>query len=58
MGAKLLRVRFNNVDGFLKVYDGARYLVLFSPERYDAIYDRIWYFISEKIGVIHIILYL
>ena len=41
MGAKLLRVRFNNVDGFLKVYDGARYLVLFSPERYDAIYDRI-----------------
>ena len=34
---------FDKVNGFIKVYDGSRYLVLFGPERYDAIYDRIKY---------------
>ena len=26
--AKLLRIRFDEVDGFIRVYDGTRYLVL------------------------------
>ena len=43
MGAKSLRIRFDKVNGFIKVYDGIRYLVLFGPERYDAIYDLIKY---------------
>ena len=50
IGAKPLRIciRFDKVDGFIKVYDGTRYLVLFGPEKYEAIYNRIRYFISQK----------
>ena len=48
MGAKPLRIRFDKIDEFIKIYDGTRYLVLFSPERYDRIYDRIRYLLSEK----------
>ena len=32
MGAKPLRITFDNVDGFIKIYDGTRSLVLFGPE--------------------------
>ena len=42
MGAKPLRIRFNKIDGFIKIYNGTR----FGPERYDAIYDRIRYLIK------------
>ena len=50
MGAKPLRIWFVKIDGFIKIYDGIRYLVLFGSERYNAIYDRINNFISEKSG--------
>ena len=30
IGAKPLHIRFNKVDGLIRVYDGTRYLVLFS----------------------------
>ena len=43
IGTKPLRIRFDKVDQFITVYDGNRYLVLFGPEKYDAIYDRIRY---------------
>ena len=33
--------------------DGIRYLILFTPERYNAIYDRSNYLISEKSGIIY-----
>ena len=29
MGAKTLRITFGKIDGFIKVYDGIRYLVIF-----------------------------
>ena len=29
MSAKPLRIRFDEIDGFIKSYDGIRYLVLF-----------------------------
>ena len=48
MLAKPLRISFDKIDGFIKIYDGTRYLILLSPERYDAIYDRIGYVVSEK----------
>ena len=41
IGPKPLRISFNNTDGFIKIYDGTKYLVLLSPEKYDAIYDKI-----------------
>ena len=37
LGAKPLRIWFEKVDGFIKMYDGIRYLILFGPERYHAI---------------------
>ena len=44
--AKSLSIRFDKVDGFIKIYDGTRYLVLFAPEKYNAIFNRIKYLIS------------
>ena len=41
IGAKPLHIRFDEVDGFIRVSDRTRYLVLFGPEKYDAIYNRI-----------------
>ena len=31
--AKLLRIRFDKIDGFIKIYDGTRYLVLFASQK-------------------------
>ena len=55
MIAKLLRIRFDKIDGFIGVYDGTRYLVLFGSEKYDSIYNRIKYLISVKCGITYII---
>ena len=46
IGAKSLRIGFNKIDGFIRIYDGARYLLWFGSEKYDAIYKRIRYLIS------------
>ena len=43
------------IDGFIKISDEIRYLGLFGPESYDAIYNRIRYLISEKSGITNII---
>ena len=39
--AKTLRIRFDKIDGFIRVYDRTRYLVLFGSEKYDFIYYKI-----------------
>ena len=52
MDAKPLHIRFDVINGFIKIYDGTRHLVLFGPERHNPIYDRISYVISEKSDVI------
>ena len=51
IGAKPLHIRFDKVDGLIRVYDGTRHLVLFGPEKYDAIYNRI--FCKSKKVVLH-----
>ena len=51
IGAKPMRIRLDNVDGFIKTYDWTRYLVLFEPERYDRIYKRIKDIVSEKSSI-------
>ena len=38
---KPLHIRFNKVNGFIWVYDRNSYLVLFGPEKYDFIHNRI-----------------
>ena len=50
-GAKPLCFRCNKVGGFIRVYDGTRYLVLFGPEKYDTICNRIKYLISQKSSI-------
>ena len=39
--AKPFHIRFDKIDGFISVYDGTRYLVLFGSENYDFRYNRI-----------------
>ena len=39
--AKPLRIRFDKINGFIRIYGGTRYLTMFGTEKYDAIYDRI-----------------
>ena len=55
IGAKLLCVRFDKVDGFIRVYDGTIYLVLFDPEKYGVIYNRVRYPIALKNSITYII---
>ena len=56
IGSISLRIRFSVIDGFIKVDDGIRYLVLFSY-LYDEICNRIKYLISEKSGITYSINY-
>ena len=53
--AKPLRIRLNKIDGFIRVYDGTRYLMLFRGEKYDFIYNRIRYFIRVKSDITYFI---
>ena len=46
--SKPLRIRFDKIDGFIRIYDGTRYLTLFGSEKYEPIYNRIRYLISQK----------
>ena len=46
--SKPLRIRFDNIDRFIKIYVRTRYLALFGSEKYEAIYNRIRYVISQS----------
>ena len=52
--ANPFRIRFDEIYGFIRVYDGTRYLILFGSEKYDSIYNRIRYLISAKSGITYI----
>ena len=55
IGLKPLWIRSNKIYGFIKIYDGSKYLVLVSPEKYNAIYNRNRYLlISLKSSITHI----
>ena len=41
IGEKPSWIRFDKIDGFVRIYDKTRYLPLFGFEEYDAIYNRI-----------------
>ena len=43
IAAKPLCIRFNKVDGSIRVSDGTRYLALFGPDNCDATYNGIRY---------------
>ena len=54
IGASPLHVRFDKLDGFIRIYDRTRYLTLFSSEKQDAIYNKIRYPISLKISITYV----
>ena len=39
--SKPLWIRFDEIDGIIRIYDGTRYLTLFRTKIYHTIYDRI-----------------
>ena len=51
---QLLRIRFNKIDGSIRIYGGTRYLTLFRSEKTEAIYNRIRSLISLKSGITNI----
>ena len=53
IGAKPLHNRFNKVVEFIRIYDGTRYLVLFGPEKYNAIYNRTGYLINQNSNIMY-----
>ena len=55
MGSKPLRISFDEVYIFIKIYDGIRYLILFGCGLYGEICNRVIYIISEKV-VLQIVL--
>ena len=48
MGAKLLCIRYDEIDGFIKIHDGIRCLVLFDCGWFEKTCYSIKYHISEK----------
>ena len=40
---KPLRIRFDEIDEFIRIYDETKNLFLFGNEKYDSIYNRIRY---------------
>ena len=51
IGAKCLRIMLDKVDGFVRDYNGTKYLVIFGPEKYYAIFNRIRYLIGLKSSI-------
>ena len=51
---KPLHIRFDKIDGFIRVYDETRYLV--KKEKYNFIYKRIRYLIEVKSGITYVLI--
>ena len=49
----LLQIRFDKIDGFIRIYDKTQYLTLLGSENYDAVYNRIRYLITLKNSIIY-----
>ena len=50
----IIIIKFNKMDGFIRVLGGTKYLVLLGLERYDVIYTRIRYLIGVKSGITYV----
>ena len=46
-----MRIWFDKIDGYIKIHDKIRYLVLFDYGYCEKICDKIKYLISEKSGI-------
>ena len=52
--SKPLHIRIGKIGWFIRVYNGTRYLALFGCWKYDTIYNRIRYLVSQKSGIIYV----
>ena len=50
-----MRISFEKIDGFFRIYDGTRFLTLFGYEKYDAICNSIRYLISINGGMTYVL---
>ena len=48
-------IMFNEVDGFIRDYDGTEYVVLFDLKKYDTIYNTIRYLIGLKSSITYVV---
>ena len=49
IGAKPFCIRLDKIDGFIRVYDGSRYLLLFVTKKYDVKYLFSQYYAKIKV---------
>ena len=54
IGIELLNISFYKTVGFIRVYNGTRYLVLFGSGKNESIYNRISYLIGVKSGIAYV----
>ena len=54
IGPLPLRIRFDKVNEFIRIYDRTRYLNLFGSENFNTVYNRIGYLISLKSSVTYV----
>ena len=47
-------IKFDKIDGCIRIYDGTRYLKLLDSQKYDTIYDSISYLLSLKCDMTYI----
>ena len=47
-------IKFDKIDGCIRIYDGTRYLTLLDSQKYDTIYDSIRYLLSLKCDMTYI----
>ena len=50
-----MRIKFEKIHGFIRVYDGTRYLKLLEPGKYHEIFNWIRYLIGVKNGITYVI---
>ena len=52
---KHLQIKFDKINGIIKIYNKTRYLTLLDTEKYDTVYKKIRYLISLKSGITYTI---
>ena len=50
-----LHIRFDKIDGFIRVDGGTRYSVLFGSENYNFVYNKISYLTEVRSGITYVI---
>ena len=55
MGTKPFRNRFDKINGYIRGYDGTKFVILFGGEKWDFIYNRIRYLTGVNSDITYVI---